>query len=214
MNKRQRSQLLVLKPTAVFYAFLISQLKDKALPHFSELHINQTCWIMPYFDDDEKTIDHIEANFSYLFQHEIRRWLGKEASNPIIYDWDNFVLSFDFLFHTCLYTSHPINVQNDLCAIIVHPKRTLLKSLPLINQSTQVNGLCENGTVMITTYTSLDDIMHFCHNQYPLFVNLEQQRIALPVSTLITSYEQFIHYYRFTVHLSILNRSIFLEGLL
>lgn len=209
-------QLVVLKPTAVFYAFLISQLSDRDLPEYDYLQVDATSFLIPFYKSDDKTLDYIETVFEKLFAYEIQRWMGESVTNEISAQWDEFVSCFYLSFHSNVYTTPDIKLEEKRCAVIVHPKPHLLKvlyhQLNIKKPDSDEQYMDENGTVILISYDNLEEVYDFCQDRYSVFCDLEKQRLGVSDFPKIETYQDFSRYFKFSIHQHVLNQTPLLEG--
>ena len=76
-------EILILQPTRVFLSFLASQLSERDVPNLRQLQTNTTAYVIEKHSSDEETLEEIKQYFPNMFRHEISRWLGKDARNPM-----------------------------------------------------------------------------------------------------------------------------------
>lgn len=204
-------EIIVLKPTPVFFAFLASQLPQSDLPPPELLHVDNTAYAIRRQATDEATLDEIEKHFVRMFRYEISRWLGAEARNPIEGSFLDFLCCFKFELHTHLVVMEPSFNQGKQL-IRIKPRSILLQWMKSIVQGNEdlvnvlehvtLTRLAENATVLIKNFTDLKTIKPFLKAYYSLLFEAEMQRMGSDPAQwpCIDSYATFCRYFVIEMH--------------
>ena len=210
------SEIVVLRPTAVFIAFLNSQLSDDNLPDLKSLQVDNTAYSIAKQNTDEGTLDEIENHFSTMFRHEICRWLGKDARNEIEKNFLDFLCCFKLELHSHVILMEP-SLQEGRQLLQIKPKAQLfswLKSmvegqeeLVAIMDKVSLSNLVENSTVMVKNFNNLSEIKPFIQQYYrPIFTTAMSRISNKPeLWPEINSFRAFSQYFSIEVHTQLIH---------
>lgn len=93
-------EIIVLKPTKRFLSFLLNQRSDVEWLDLQSFQKNTTAYTLPRHQTDEALLNEIEKHFPEMFQHEVARWLGEDASLKVKSSFFDFLCFFKFELHT------------------------------------------------------------------------------------------------------------------
>ncbi|BCA95943.1 hypothetical protein TUM19329_23040 [Legionella antarctica] len=205
------SEIVVLKPTAVFLSFLASQLPDLDVPDLKLLQTDCTAYVINKHHSVSETVAEIEKNFSTMFRHEICRWLGNEARNEIETNFLDFLCCFKFEIH-----SHIILMEASLESghqlLIIKPRSLLLdwmksaveghEDLENVIEGVSLSNLTENATVLIKNFPDLKEMRSFIKKYYKPIFETSMSRISNQSSEwpLVNSYQAFSQYFTIGIH--------------
>lgn len=213
---QSQSEIVVLKPTTVFLAFLASQLPEKNLPNLKLLQTDNTAYVIPKQKSDEETLNLLEKHFSTMFRHEICRWLGNEARNEIETSFFDFLCCFKFELHSHIVLMEP-SIKEGRQAINIKPRTVLLNwikttvehddELSDVMERVTLTQVAENSTVMVKNFSSLKDIKPFLKQYYkPIFETamsrMSNQSAQWPQ---VTSFESFSKYFAIEIHTQLIH---------
>lgn len=174
-----RYEVVVLRPTMVFFAFLASQLPENQLPSLKTLQTDNTAYVIPNHHSDKDTLNELERHYSQMFRYEISRWLGENARNPIEDSALDFLCCFKLELHNHIVLMEPtINKAHQL--LTIKPRSVLLnwlksaieddEDLEDIVEQVTLSQLVENATVLAKNFASLNEIKPFLQQHYqPIF---------------------------------------------
>lgn len=209
-------EIIVLKPTPVFFSFLASQLPESDLPAPDLLHVDNTAYAIRRQPNDEATLDEIEKHFVHIFRHEISRWLGPEARNGIEGSFLDLLCCFKFELHSHLIVMEPSFNQGKQL-IRIKPRSILLQWMKSIVQGNAdlvnvlehvtLTRLAENATVLVKNFTDLKTIKSFLREYYPLLFEAEMQRMGSDLAQwpCIDSYAAFCRYFVIEMHTQLIH---------
>ena len=100
--QESEQEVIVLKPTKQFLSFLLDQPSDIEWLDLQSFQKDTTAYTFPRHETDEGLLDEIEKHFPEMFQHEVERWLGKDASRNVSSSFFDFLCFFKFELHTQL----------------------------------------------------------------------------------------------------------------
>lgn len=204
-------EIILLKPTSLFLAFLANHLPGNIMPDIELLSIDATAYSLPLHDKEEALVDSLEANFPFMFQYEIKRWLGEDSVFDIKASFLDFLCCFKFEMHSHLILLEPSfeTGQQLLCIkprhlcfeIIDQPSLENTETLDLVRQ-VHLTHLKENATVIIKNFQLLSDISPFLEQYFLPIVKMEMMRmeIAEVYWPPITSFELFTQYFEVNIH--------------
>lgn len=204
-------EIIILRPTPVFFAFLAAQLPEDLVPNPGLLKIDNTAYVVKKHNSDEETLDEIEKHFKTMFRHEICRWLGGEARNEIESSFLDFLCCFKLEMHQHIILQES-SIEKGRQLILLKPKMPLLhwlKSLvdeqeDLVDVVEQVSlsHLEENATVMIKNFPNLMSIKPFVKNYYTSIFSTAMSRMTAQSRQwpIVNSFESFSHYFALEIH--------------
>jgi hypothetical protein len=214
--RQKHYEIVLLKPTAVFLAFLASQLPETKLPDLRLLQIDNTAYVIPKRDSDEETLDEIEKHFSTMFRHEICRWLGDKARSAMETNFLDFLCCFKFEMHNHIILMEP-SITEGRQLILLKPRIALLNWLKSVTENqedlvevverVELAHLEENATVMVKNFSNLTEIKPFIKHYYqPLFSTamsrISNQSRQWPV---IESFQSFSKYFAIEIHTQLIH---------
>jgi hypothetical protein len=214
--RQDQSEIVVLKPTTVFLAFLASQLPESHLPSLKLLETDNTAYTIPKLDSDDATLDFIEKHFPTMFRYEISRWLGDKARNTVETSFLDFLCCFKLEMH-----SHIILMESELekghQLIEIKPRKALLEwvkskledeaELSDVLEKVSLSQLAENSTVLVKNFTNLKEIKPFLQHYFqPIFetamTRLSAQSKEWPA---VDSYTTFSKYFAVQIHTQLIH---------
>ncbi|KTD82888.1 hypothetical protein [Legionella waltersii] len=209
--RQGQSEIVVLKPTTVFLAFLASQLPESHLPSLNQLETDNTAYVIPKEDSDEATLDHIEMHFQMMFRHEIGRWLGENARNSIETSFIDFVSCFKLEMHSHIILMEP-RIEDGHQLLEIKPREALLEwikssiedseGLADVLDKVSLTQIAENSTVIVKNFANLKDIKPFIELYYqPIFetamTRMSNQSREWPE---VNSFTAFSKYFAVQIH--------------
>lgn len=206
-----RYEIVILKPTMVFFAFLASQLPQSQLPSIKIMQTDATAYVIPQFNSNKETIHYLEAFYPQLFRHEISRWLGEEARNPIENSAIDFLCCFKLEFHNHILVMEP-SIENSGQLLTIKPRSVLLnwlksavveeEGLTEVLEQVNLSHLVENATVLVKNFNSLKEINPFLQNHYQLLFESAMKRITGEEEQWpkVNSFSSFSQYFAIEVH--------------
>ena len=206
-------EILVLKPSPAFLTFLSTQFPQAILPEFRLLQTDNTGYLFQRQQSDEELLDEIEIQYTKMFKHEIKRWLGDEQIvQDIKASFLDFLCCFKFEMHTniLLLEDSFLDGKQMLC---VKPRSVMTKWL----KETVMEGVdaddelmthldlgqwVENGTVLIKNLPSVYDLKPFLKSHYDAIYESEMVRLCdgLQEWPEIDSYQMFCRYFVVEYH--------------
>lgn len=213
---QSQSEIVVLKPTTVFLAFLASQLPEKDLPNLKLLQTDNTAYVIPKQTSDEETLDLLEKHFSTMFRHEICRWLGNEARNEIETSFFDFLCCFKFELHSHIVLMES-SIKEGHLALNIKPRTVLLNwikttvehdnELSDVMERVTLTQVAENSTVMVKNFSSIKDIKPFLKQYYkPIFETAMSRMSNQPAQwPQVTSFESFSKYFAIEIHTQLIH---------
>lgn len=202
------SEIVVLRPTAVFLSFLMSQLGEQRTPSLHLLNKNTTAYYIKKYSSKEETLNELERVYSQMFRYEICRWLGKDARNSIERSFLDFLCCFKLEFHShvvCLESNAQQMLQLKPRIKLVQWLNKIIANEPdlmdIIDEVTLAQ-LTENATVILKNFKQLQEIKSFLHSYYkPLFEcalkRITTQRKQWPQ---INTVQEFKQYFAIEIH--------------
>jgi hypothetical protein len=210
------SEILVLRPTAVFLSFLASQLPESDLPSLKLLQTDCTAYAIKKHHAVVTTIEEIEKNFSTMFRHEICRWLGDNARNEIEASFLDFLCCFKFEMHSHLVLMESsLEVGHQL--LVIKPRSSLLEwmksavegqeELENVMERVSVAHLAENATVIIKNFPDLKEIKSFMKQYYKPIFETAMSRMSNQSSEwpVVNSFQSFSQYFSVEIHTQLIH---------
>ena len=211
MQQCQR-EIIFLKPTSALLSFLAEQLPNVTLPDLNAIQSDTTAYTIPVHQTDDALLDTIERHFSYMFQYEIERWLGAEAT-----------LDIKFEIHSNIVLLEP-SMQDGKQLLRVKPRALLLKKMQemlesnlgdhddddqdvLVIDQIKLAHLTENATVVIKNFQQVDEIKPFVQQFYRPIFKLEMMRMCEQREQWpeMLSFDDFSRYFLVDVHSNIIH---------
>ena len=205
-------EIIILKPTSVFLSFLEAQLPDVELPDLRLLQTDTTAYVIRRQDSEEATLDEIERHFPQMFRHEISRWLGENARNPIEGSFLDFLCCFKFELHSQIVLMEP-SIEEGHHMLCIKPRSVLLKwmkstvedreeDLSSIIERVNLSHLTENATVVIKNFEQLSDVKPFIHQYYKPIFKAEMLRMCDKAEQWpsVEDFETFSRYFSVEIH--------------
>ncbi|CEG56411.1 hypothetical protein [Legionella fallonii] len=205
------SEIVVLRPTTVFLAFLASQLPEKNLPSFNSLQTDCTAYVIKKYESIEATVDEIEKNFSPMFRHEICRWLGDDARNEIENSFLDFLCCFRFELHSHIILMEP-SIEDGKQLLVIKPRSLLLKwikdqaeqeeGVEDIAQEITLSHIMENATVLVKNFPNIKEIKTFVKQYYKPIFETAMSRMSNQTSSwpTVNSFQSFSQYFAIEIH--------------
>lgn len=202
---QRSSEVVILRPTQVFWSFLASQLPEDSCPDFRSLQSDNTAYAIKSCSNDKATLDEIEHHYSKMFRHEIGRWLGPDARNDIERSFLDFLCCFKLEFHTHLIVLES-SIQQGRQLMQIKPRISLLhwlqavvegqEELAPIMEEVNVSHLIENSTLLIKNFNNLAEIKPFLQRDYKLIFAKAMTRISnkayqWPAMNSLQSFNQY-----------------------
>lgn len=212
-------EIVVLKPTKVFFAFLISQLPQEQWPNFESLQTDKTAYVIPKLESDQETLHFLENHYPSLFRHEIARWLGPNARNPIEDSALDFLCCFKLEFHNHILLMEP-SVKQGRQLLIIKPHQSLLdwiksaideeeEGMAEVLEQVNLSHLVENATVLVKNFQALTAIKPFIQKHYQLIFETAMSRMSSEREfwPVVDSYPAFNHYFSVEIHTQLMHLS-------
>lgn len=211
-----KSEIVVLKPTTVFLAFLASQLPEKDLPSLKLLQTDNTAYVIHKRNTDEETLDEIEKHFSTMFRHEICRWLGPDARNDIETSFIDFLCCFKFELHSHLILMEP-SIEKGHQLLKIKPRSVLLnwiksaagdqEELSNVLERVTLSNLVENATVIVKNFNSLKEIKPFLQEYYKPIFETAMSRMSGESEQwpVVNSFQSFSQYFAVEIHTQLIH---------
>lgn len=210
------SEVVVLRPTLVFFSFLASQLGEDKLPSFKTLQTDNTAYLIKKCSSQEETLDELESYFSKMFRHEICRWLGQDARNEIEKNFLDFLCCFKLEFHTHLILLEQTPTQAHQM-LQLRPRAKLLEwlnqklakhaDLAQVMEKLNLAHLTENSSVLLKNFRHLQEIKPFIQRYYQSIFTTAMSRITNESEQWpqIASYQDFISYFSVEIHTQLIS---------
>lgn len=180
-------EVVILKPTSVFLSFLAAQGPVTELPSLEILQADTTAYTIARQEGEEETLDEIERHFPMMFRHEINRWLGGRARNPIEGSFLDFLCCFKFEMHTQIVLMEP-SVEHGRQLLCIKPRSVLLKWMKSnmeeqegpsdLMERVTLSRLSENATVVVKNFENKSDIQLLIEHHFRPMFNAEMQRMC------------------------------------
>jgi hypothetical protein len=212
-------EIVILKPTSVFLAFLAAQAPDADLPPLEILQTDTTAYTILRQDGEEETLDEIERHFSTMFRYEIRRWLGDEATNPIEGSFLDFLCCFKFEMHSQIVLMET-SVEKGRQLLCIKPRSVLLKWIKSTAEEQQedfgdvlervtLTQLSENATVVVKNFKQKADIQNVVEHQFHSIFKAEMLRMCDKTGLWpdVETFEQFNQYFAIEIHTQLVHLS-------
>lgn len=205
-------EVVILKPTPVFLSFLAAQVPDIDLPDLKLLQSDTTAYVIKKQANDEETLNEFERLYRPMFQHEIARWIGKDASNDIEASFLDFLCCFKFEMHSqiVLMESSMDNGEQLLC---IKPRSVLLKWIKsaldedeedtvAVVDRIKLSHLVDNSTVLIKNFKAQTDIKPFIQQYYRPMFKTEMLRMSQDedIWPAIDTPSDFSRYFTVEIH--------------
>lgn len=209
-------EIVILKPTSVFLSFLAAQGPEVELPSLALLHADTTAFTIAKQDGEEETLDEIERHFPTMFRHEINRWLGGKARNPIEGSFLDFLCCFKFEMHSQLVVMEP-SVEHGRNLICIKPRSVLLKWMKSsieeqespydIMERVTLTQLSENATVVIKNFESQLEIQSLIEKHFQAMFQAEMLRMCERKEHWpdVKSCEDFNQYFAVDIHTNLIH---------
>jgi len=210
-------EVIFLKPTSAFLSFLATELPNTTLPDLNVIQTDTTAYTIPVHETDDALLDTIEDHFPRMFQHEIERWMGKEAGLGIKATFLDFLCCFKFELHSNIVLLES-SIQEGKQILRVKPRALLLKKIQetiendedddvLVIDQIKLSHLTENSTLVIKNFTQLDEIKPFVKQFYRPMFKLEMMRMCEEREQWpeVLSFETFARYFLVDVHTNIIH---------
>ena len=208
---QNESDVLILKPTAVFLDFLSAQSPDIEFLDIRSMPTDHTAYTIAKKDTDEATLNEIERHFPSMFRHEIQRLVGDDVLKNIECTFLDFLCCFKFELHSqvVLMESSLDDGQQLLC---VKPRSVLLKwmkssfedqiDLTHMLEKINITHLTDNATVLVKQFKQLSDIKPFIQHYYQPLFKAEMLRMCGQAEQWpeIDSFQTFNRYFAVEVH--------------
>lgn len=209
-------EVLVLRPSSVFLAFLKVQLPKNSKLDLRLLNTDCSAFIIPRHNSEEATLQEVEHNFVGMFRQEISRWLGKEAYNEIQNNFLDFLCCFRMEFHShIIYSDH--NVEANTQLLVIKPRTKLLEwfkvrledygAFNYIVDQVKLSHLEENASVIIKKFSDIQEIKPFLESHYASIAEQAFSRFLKPYTNGpdINSISAFHQYFFVEVHTQLTN---------
>jgi hypothetical protein len=207
----QDSDVVILKPTAVFLNFLAKHFPHSELPDLATLKSDSTAYTIIRQDTDEDTLNEIERHFPFMFKHEIYRAIGQHVEHDLEVSFLDFLCCFKFELHSqIVLLEGSLNQGQQL--LRVKPRSVLLTwmktscddqiDLSEIFKQMNITHLTENATVLVKNFNSNQEIKPFVQNYYRPIFKAEMLRICDAAQTWpeVDSFETFNRYFAVELH--------------
>ncbi len=213
---QKESEIVVLKPTTVFLSFLASQLPENDLPSLKTLQTDNTAYVIPRHNSDEKTLDEIEKHFSIMFRHEISRWLGADARNNIETSFLDFLCCFKFELHSHIIVMES-SIEEGHQLLNIKPRTMLLQwvkssveeqdDLADVMERVSLSQLAENSTLMVKNFPSLDQVKPFVKQYYQPIFETAMSRMSNQSDEWpeVDSFQSFCKYFTIEIHTQLIH---------
>ena len=209
-------EIVVLRPTTVFLSFLASQLPESNVPSWKLLQTDCTAYTIKKHASDDGTLEEIEKNFSCMFRHEIKRWLGNDAHNEIETKFLDFLCCFKFELHSHIIMMEP-SIEAGHQLLIVKPRTVLLnwiksavegeEELAEVMERVTLSHLTENATVIVKNFSQLKDIKEFIKEYYKPIFETAMSRMSNQPSEwpAVNSSQSFSQYFAIEIHTQVIH---------
>lgn len=204
-------EIIILKPTSVFLKFLASQLPDNDLPQLSIMQTDCTAYVINKQKNDEDTLNEIERHFSFMFRHEICRWLGADARNDMETSFLDFLCCFKFELHSQIVLMES-SLQEGRQLLRIKPRSVLLtwmkstveddSDLNQVLDIVNLSHLAENATVIVKNFTAMTEIKPFLKKYYKPVFEAEMLRMCDDADQWpeVDSWQTFSRYFSVDIH--------------
>lgn len=205
------SEIVVLRPTAVFLAFLTSQLPEEYVPSFKSLQIDNTAYLINKHSTREGTLFELERLYPKMFRYEISRWLGNKARNDVENNFLDFSCCFKLEFHSHLiFLDSSCNFGSQVLQL--KPRAQLLQWLRQIAQRhddlieiinrVNLSHLTENSSLVVKRFDDLGEMKLFVRENYKSLFGKAMRRMSSDriLWPKIHSFEEFNRYFAIRIH--------------
>lgn len=204
-------EIVILKPTSVFLSFLAAQGPVTELPSLEILQADTTAYTIERQEGEEETLDEIERHFPTMFRHEINRWLGGRARNPIEGSFLDFLCCFKFEMHTQIVLMEP-SVEHGRQLLCIKPRSVLLKWMKSnveeqegpsdVMERVTLSRLSENATVVVKNFENKADIQLLIEHHFRPMFNAEMLRMCEKTDQWpnVNTSETFNEYFSVEIH--------------
>lgn len=204
-------EVVILKPTSVFLSFLAAQGPEVELPTLELLQADTTAYTITRQDGEEETLDEIERHFPAMFRHEIHRWLGGKARNPIEGSFLDFLCCFKFEMHSQIVIMEP-SIEAGKTLLCVKPRSVLLKWMKssleeqeepyAVLERVTLTQLSENATVIVKNFEGQVEIQSLVETHYPAMFRAEMLRMCERKEywPKVNSVAEFNRYFALEIH--------------
>lgn len=210
-------EVVILRPTVVFLSFLISQLGEDKLASFKLIETDCTAYLIKKCATNEDSLNVLEPYYTKMFRHELVRWLGTEARNPIEKNALDFLCCFKLEFHSHLIVLES-SIQHARQLIELRPKALALSwlnknlkantpELASLIEQVSLHHLVENSSVLLKNFGHLNEIKPFLERYYPLLFATLMTRF-LPNSKQypkLLSFKDFTDYFSVQIHTQLIS---------
>ena len=209
--QQSHREVVILKPTSVFLSFLAAQAPGAVMPSLEILQTDMTAYTILRQDGDEETLDEIERHFPTMFRHEISRWLGTKARNPIEGSFLDFLCCFKFEMHSQIVLMEP-SIEQGRQLICIKPRSVLLKWIKSSSEGQEnfcdvlervtLTQLSENATVVVKNFEKAVEIQSTIQNHYHPIFKAEMLRMCDKTEQWpdVDTYEEFNQYFAINIH--------------
>lgn len=217
--QQKESDIIILKPTQAFLSFLDMQLPDLYLPDIRTLRSNRTAYTLEKQDDDERTLDEIERHYPEMFQHEISRVLGLEASQDVSGSFLDFLCCFKFEWHSQIILMEP-TLQQGHQLLCIKPRTVLLKWVESsvaeeapdtmqVLERVNLSHLTEDTTVLVKNFNHPSEIKPFVKQYYRPIFKAEMLRMSAHQEQWpsVNSFQMFRRYFKMEIHTQLVHLS-------
>lgn len=213
---QESSEIVVLRPTSVFLSFLVSQLPANDVPSVTVLHTDCTAYVIKKRDSIEGTLEEIEKDFSFMFRHEICRWLGESARNEIETSFMDFLCCFKLELHSHIILMEP-SIEEGHRLLIIKPRNSLLdwikaevegeEELEDVMAQVNLEHVTENATAIVKNFLELKEIKPFIKQHYkPIFETAMSRMSNQPNRwPQVNSFQSFSQYFTIEIHTQLIN---------
>src|SRR3990167_5175968 len=120
-----QSDVVILKPTAVFMSFLTTEFPDAVIPDLSELKADSTAYTIFKHDSYEATLQEVERHFPAMFKHEIYRAIGAQIAHDVEVSFLDFLCCFKCEVHSQIVVMES-SLNHGQQLLRVNPRSVLL----------------------------------------------------------------------------------------
>lgn len=204
-------EVVILKPTSVFLSFLEAQRPEVDLPTLDILQADTTAYTIMKQEGEEETLDEIERHFPAMFRHEINRWLGGKARNPIEGSFLDFLCCFKFEMHSQIVIMEP-SIEHGCKLLCTKPRSVLLKWIKSsieeqedpsdVLERVTLTQLAENATVIIKNFETQTEIHALLEDHYHSMFKAEMSRMCDRTEhwPVVHSLVDFNRYFAIEIH--------------
>lgn len=209
-------ELLVLKPSPVFLAYLAAKLPGTELPSLKLLNIDNTAYVFEKQKTNQDMLDQIGKKFSLMFHHEISRWLGDKVHDQIETSYLDFVCCFKFELHNHIVLMEK-SIEQGKSLLIIQPRQALLdwikeelreqEELVNVLDKVELTHIIENATSLVKNFQNLSEIKPFINIYYPSLFKMAMSRISSQSHKWpqIHSIQTFSLYFAIEVHTQLIH---------